>query len=122
MNIRRIVPIALAPLLVLAACGDDDDEVATDATAVDESLAPDTAAVDTTAASTNAKTAAAAEKLTTYGMKYGKDTTTTNLPDVLEATVTSVDGVPLPLEADGEFLGTFERIEFAVAPRALHVI
>ena len=33
-------------------------------------------AVDTTAASTNAKTAAAAEKLTTYGMKYGKDTTT----------------------------------------------
>ena len=43
-------------------------------------------------------------------------------PDVLSAIVTSVDGHPLPLEADGEFLGAHERIEFAVAPRALHVV
>ena len=43
-------------------------------------------------------------------------------PDMLSATVTSVDGHPLPLEADGEFLGAHERIEYAVAPRALHVV
>ena len=39
-----------------------------------------------------------------------------------EAVVTSADGRPLPLEADGEFLGRRQRIEFGVAPAALRVL
>jgi diacylglycerol kinase family enzyme len=37
-------------------------------------------------------------------------------------TVTSADGRPLPLEADGDFLGDFERIEYGVAPASLPVV
>jgi len=43
-------------------------------------------------------------------------------PLVPTATVTSVSREPLPLEADGEFLGAFQRIEFGVRPSSLTVI
>ncbi len=43
-------------------------------------------------------------------------------PAIREATVTSADGEPLPLEADGEFLGLHHRIHYAVAPGALRVV
>jgi diacylglycerol kinase family enzyme len=39
-----------------------------------------------------------------------------------EATVVSADGAPLPLEADGEFLGEYHAIRFGVAPGALRVL
>jgi diacylglycerol kinase family enzyme len=39
-----------------------------------------------------------------------------------EAVVTSADGRPLALEADGEFLGRRHRIEFGVDPAALRVL
>ena len=42
-------------------------------------------------------------------------------PGVGTATVTGLDE-PLPLEADGEYLGEHERIEFGVLPSALRVI
>jgi diacylglycerol kinase family enzyme len=37
-------------------------------------------------------------------------------------TVTSVDGRPFPVEADGDFLGNFERLDYGVAPRSLAVV
>jgi diacylglycerol kinase family enzyme len=37
-------------------------------------------------------------------------------------TVTSADGRPLPLEADGDFLGNYDRIEYGVAPGSLPVV
>jgi serine/threonine protein kinase HipA of HipAB toxin-antitoxin module len=37
------------------------------------------------------------------------------------ATVTSVDGDPLPLDADGEFLGLHSRVTYGVRPGALRV-
>jgi diacylglycerol kinase family enzyme len=36
--------------------------------------------------------------------------------------VTSTDGRPFPVEADGDFLGNFERLDYGVAPRALAVV
>ena len=43
-------------------------------------------------------------------------------PMLRDATVVSVTGEPLPLEADGEFIGHFRRIEFGVRPSSLAVI
>jgi diacylglycerol kinase family enzyme len=37
-------------------------------------------------------------------------------------TVTSIDGRPFPVEADGDFRGNFDRVDYAVAPRALAVV
>jgi diacylglycerol kinase family enzyme len=37
-------------------------------------------------------------------------------------TVTSADGRPFPVEADGDFLGSFERVDYAVAQRSLAVV
>jgi diacylglycerol kinase family enzyme len=37
-------------------------------------------------------------------------------------TVTSADGKALPVEADGDFLGSFEHVEYGVAPRSLAVV
>jgi diacylglycerol kinase family enzyme len=39
-----------------------------------------------------------------------------------EARVTSIDGVPLPVEADGEFLGEHHTVEYRAAPAALRVV
>jgi diacylglycerol kinase family enzyme len=36
--------------------------------------------------------------------------------------VTSADGRPFPVEADGDFLGSFERVDYGVAPRSLAVV
>ena len=41
---------------------------------------------------------------------------------VRTASVTSVDGEPLPLEADGEFLGECLHVEYGVLPGALRVV
>jgi diacylglycerol kinase family enzyme len=38
------------------------------------------------------------------------------------AVITSEDGRPLPVEADGEYLGEHHRLEFGVAPGALRVV
>ena len=38
------------------------------------------------------------------------------------ATIVSADRRPLPVEADGEYLGEFHRLEFGVAPGALRVV
>ncbi len=43
-------------------------------------------------------------------------------PLVREASVISADGRPLPVEADGEFLGEHQRVEYGVAPGALLVV
>jgi diacylglycerol kinase family enzyme len=37
-------------------------------------------------------------------------------------TVTSADGRPFPVEADGDFLGSFERVDYGVAARSLAVV
>ncbi|HEX6457698.1 MAG TPA: diacylglycerol kinase family protein [Thermoleophilaceae bacterium] len=37
-------------------------------------------------------------------------------------TITSADGRPFPMEADGDFLGKFERVDYGVAPRSLAVV
>jgi diacylglycerol kinase family enzyme len=37
-------------------------------------------------------------------------------------TVTSADGRPFPVEADGDFLGSFERLDYGVAARSLAVV
>jgi diacylglycerol kinase family enzyme len=41
---------------------------------------------------------------------------------VRQATVSSADGRPLPVEADGDFLGEFERVTYEIAPRSLAVV
>jgi diacylglycerol kinase family enzyme len=46
----------------------------------------------------------------------------TGFDPVQTLTVTSADERPLPVEADGDFLGNFERIEFGVAPGSLPVV
>jgi diacylglycerol kinase family enzyme len=38
------------------------------------------------------------------------------------ATVTTADGRPLPVEADGDFLGEYERVDYGIAPRSLAVV
>ena len=37
-------------------------------------------------------------------------------------TVTSVDGREFPVEADGDFLGNFDRVDYGVAPKSLAVV
>lgn len=44
------------------------------------------------------------------------------LPAVGWAVVEPVDGAPLPVEADGEYLGEHERVEYGVMPSALRVV
>jgi diacylglycerol kinase family enzyme len=41
---------------------------------------------------------------------------------VRQATVSSADGRPLPVEADGDFLGDYERVVYEIAPRSLAVV
>ena len=41
---------------------------------------------------------------------------------VRQATVSSADGRPFPVEADGDFRGNFERVDYGVAPRSLAVV
>lgn len=41
---------------------------------------------------------------------------------VSRATVTTIDGRPLPVEADGDFLGEYERVDYGIAPRSLAVV
>jgi diacylglycerol kinase family enzyme len=41
---------------------------------------------------------------------------------VRQASVSSADGRPLPVEADGDFLGEFERVVYEIAPRSLAVV
>jgi diacylglycerol kinase family enzyme len=36
--------------------------------------------------------------------------------------VSSLDDRPLPLQVDGDYIGTVDEIEFSVAPRALYVL
>ena len=43
-------------------------------------------------------------------------------PKLRELSVTAVDGGTLPLDADGEYLGAFERVEYGIEPAALRVI
>lgn len=43
-------------------------------------------------------------------------------PGVHKATVTSVDGSPLPVEADGEHLGDHAEVTYGIAPGALRVL
>jgi diacylglycerol kinase family enzyme len=41
---------------------------------------------------------------------------------VRELVVSSCDERPLPLQVDGDYIGTAERAHFAVAPRSLCVV
>jgi diacylglycerol kinase family enzyme len=43
-------------------------------------------------------------------------------PRVSEAVVTSIDDRTFPLQVDGDFLGEFSEVRYAVAPRALAVV
>jgi diacylglycerol kinase family enzyme len=46
----------------------------------------------------------------------------TGFDPVERVTITSVDGREFPMEADGDFLGNFERVEYGVAPGSLAVV
>ena len=46
----------------------------------------------------------------------------TGLPGVTELTVHAADGRPLPLQADGDYLGHVEFAHYSVLPDALHVV
>jgi diacylglycerol kinase family enzyme len=46
----------------------------------------------------------------------------TGFDPVERFTVTTADGQPFPLEADGDFLGNFERVDYGIAPRSLAVV
>jgi diacylglycerol kinase family enzyme len=46
----------------------------------------------------------------------------TGFDPVQGLSVLSVDGKPFPLEADGDYLGSFERVDYGVAPRSLAVL
>ncbi len=43
-------------------------------------------------------------------------------PGIRSARITALDGEPLPVEADGEFLGEHRTVEYGVAPGALTVL
>lgn len=45
-----------------------------------------------------------------------------SLPEVTVARVESLDGAPLPLDADGEYLGEHIEVEYGVVPAALRVL
>jgi len=44
------------------------------------------------------------------------------LPAVTLASVETLDGAPLPLDADGEYLGEHAKVEYGVTPAALRVL
>ena len=39
-----------------------------------------------------------------------------------ELTVRSVDGRPLPLQVDGDFIGEVDEARYSIKPRALNVV
>ena len=41
---------------------------------------------------------------------------------VRTAVVTTRDGRPFPIEADGDYLGDYERVDYGIAPRSLAVV
>jgi diacylglycerol kinase family enzyme len=41
---------------------------------------------------------------------------------VTEARVEGVDGLPFPLQMDGDYVGEFDRVDYSAAPRALAVV
>jgi diacylglycerol kinase family enzyme len=46
----------------------------------------------------------------------------TGFDPVHGVTVLSADGRPFPVEVDGDFFGTYERVDYGVAPRSLSVV
>ena len=46
----------------------------------------------------------------------------TGFDPVEQLSVTSADARPFPVEADGDFLGSFERVDYGIAPRSLAVV
>jgi diacylglycerol kinase family enzyme len=46
----------------------------------------------------------------------------TGFDPVEQLSVTSADARSFPVEADGDFLGTFERVDYGIAPRSLAVV
>jgi diacylglycerol kinase family enzyme len=46
----------------------------------------------------------------------------TAIADVAELTVRTADGRPLPLQADGDYLGEVAEARYSILPRALHVV
>jgi diacylglycerol kinase family enzyme len=45
-----------------------------------------------------------------------------SVPGVLQARVDAVDGLPFPVQVDGDFIGEFDAVEYGVAPQALTVV
>jgi diacylglycerol kinase family enzyme len=46
----------------------------------------------------------------------------TSLPEITELSVRSADGRPLPLQADGDYLGEVTEARYSILPRALNVV
>ena len=46
----------------------------------------------------------------------------TGFDPVAHLAVSTLDGRPFPVEADGDFLGEFERVDYGIAPRSLAVV
>jgi diacylglycerol kinase family enzyme len=44
------------------------------------------------------------------------------LADIREMTVRTADGRPLPLQADGDYLGDVAEARYSILPRALNVV
>jgi len=44
------------------------------------------------------------------------------LAGIREMTVRSADGRPLPLQADGDYLGDVAEARYSILPRALNVV
>jgi diacylglycerol kinase family enzyme len=44
------------------------------------------------------------------------------VPDVTEVRVEGVDGLPFPVQLDGDYVGEFRTLEYRAAPRALAVV
>ncbi len=44
------------------------------------------------------------------------------LPETSELTVSSIDGEPLPLQVDGDYLGDVMEARYSVLPRELSVV
>jgi len=56
------------------------------------------------------------------GLQALADDAVASLPAVPVARVRTLDGRPLPVEVDGDYVGDVEAIEYGVAPRALAVL
>jgi diacylglycerol kinase family enzyme len=52
----------------------------------------------------------------------GGDAGVASWPSVAAATARSLDGRPLPIEVDGDYVGEAERVEYTAAPGALSVL